>query len=285
MKSIIDCHSHSFFSPDAEESPNKIFKTAHKAGLEGMVITDHNTTTHFSSCEKAAKKNKIFTCQGLEITSTYMGADVHILGYSNSFNKKSLEPLLKQIRSGYNKRSKKILLKLKKIGIEINFSDLLKKSKSGCVSKPIIAREISRIKKINQKAALKFVERGGVAYVPYGCWAPPPNKVVQTILKAGGKAVFAHPGDFFGKRNSLPASKIECSFDKLLKLLIKSGLSGIEVGYPTHTRKQILRFKLIAAKYALVPTGGSDWHGEIFTPNKKIGQCSTSLKLFSKLLF
>ncbi|MDR3519928.1 MAG: PHP domain-containing protein [Candidatus Pacebacteria bacterium] len=284
MQYEIDCHSHSFYSPDAAESPELMFKKARIAGLKGLVITDHNTTAHFPKINKSAKKNKLITCEGIEITASYKNADIHILGYSNSFDVKYLEPLLKSIRNGYNKRSKKTLIRLKKIGIEINFSDLLKKSRSGYVSKPLIAKEISRVKKIEYKSALLLVERGGAAYVPYGVWAPSPEKVVECINKAGGKAVFAHPGDFFGKRNSLPLSKREVAFNKLIKSLIKAGLSGIEVWYPTHTPKQIVSFKSITKKYNIIPTGGSDWHGKAFTPNRSMGQCGTKINYLSKLL-
>lgn len=284
MRFNIDCHSHSFYSPDAEESPNVIFKRAKNAGLKGLIITDHNTTSHFSSAKRAAKNNALVTCEGIEITSSYEGADIHILGYSNSFNTNCLETLLKPIRKGYNQRSKETLAKLKKAGIKISFTDLLKKSKSGYVTKPLIAKKISNLKKIDQKTALSFVERGGVAYVPYGEWAPSPKKVIETIHKARGKAVLAHPGDFFGNRNSLPISKREASFKKLVKSLIKHGLSGIEVYYPTHTAKQIASFKLITRKHKLIETGGSDWHGKIFTPHKPIGKSTAKLNQFLKLL-
>jgi predicted metal-dependent phosphoesterase TrpH len=282
MTHDIDCHSHSFYSPDASESPDRIFKRARLAGLKGLIITDHNTTLHFLSANRAARKNKLFTCQGIEITATYRGADIHILGYSNSFNTSILEPLLRQIRNGYNHRSKKILQKLKKQGIVINFSDLLKQSKSGCVSKPLIAGAISRIKKIEQKSALSLVERGGIAYVPYGEWAPTPQIVLKYIHKAGGKAVLAHPGDFFGKRNSLPVATMEKSFKKLIALLIKTGLDGIEVWYPTHTSQQVTRFKSIVRMYNLIPTGGSDWHGQIFTPHRSVGERGTKINHFLK---
>ena len=282
MGNNIDCHLHSFYSPDGSESPNALFEGALKNNLSGLVITDHNTTAHFTSVKRVAKKFKLQTCEGLEITASYEGADIHILGYSKSFNKKLLEPLLKDIREGYNKRSKTTLNKLEKTGIKISFSELLKKTKSGCVTKPLIAKQIARIKNISQKEALTFVERGGVAFVPYGPWAPSPEQVVRIINEAGGKAVFAHPGDFFKKRNSLPISKIEGSFKKLLNKLIEAGLAGIEVSYPTHTPKQVLRFKSIAQKFNLISTGGSDYHGIAFTPDRSIGQRSATKYNFSR---
>jgi len=283
MSNNIDCHVHSFYSPDGSESPNMLFKRALKNNLKGLVVADHNTMAHFVSIKRAAKKFKLLTCEGVEITASYKGADIHILGYSKSFNKKSLEPLLKGICVGYNKRSKTTLSKLKKIGINISFLELLKKTKSGYVTKPVIARQIALIKNISQKEALSFVERGGVAYVPYGPWAPTPSQVVRAIREAGGRAVFAHPGDFFKKRNSLPIYKREKLFKKLLHKLIKVGLSGIEVQYPTHTQKEIIRFTSIARKYNLISTGGSDYHGMVFTPHRLVGQCGATQYIFSKL--
>lgn len=284
MKYEVDCHSHSFFSPDAGESPDTLFKIAKTKKLKGLVITDHNTINQFCSTRLAAQKYKILTCEGVEITSSYKGADIHILGYAKSFNAKHLSPILNRICNGYNTRSQKTLIKLREIGIKINFLKLLKKSKSGYISKPLIAREISKLKKITQKEALLYVERGGIAYIPYGRWAPSPEVVVKSIIKAGGKAVLAHPGDFFGKRNSIPLSKRRMMFDELIKSLVMAGISGIEIWYPSHTSQQISYFKSITKKYNLISTGGSDYHGKVFTEDRSIGQRGTKLSEFLKLL-
>ncbi|MDB5204216.1 MAG: hypothetical protein JWP09_244 [Candidatus Taylorbacteria bacterium] len=285
MKFEIDCQTHSHYSPDAEKSPLAIFERARSLGLKGVIVTDHNTTSHFLNIKKVAKATGLMTCLALEITATYENSDIHILAYGNNMDAKILESMLKRIRESYNKRSKAMIQKLSKAGIaQIDFEKLLKKSKSACVTKPAIADAFAHIKKIDQKSALAFFERGGVAYVPYGTWIPTPEAVVKLICKAGGKAVFAHPGDFFGKRSSLPEEKREPAFLKLMDILLGAGLAGIEVWYPSHTKELENKFKKVAKENDLLTTGGSDWHGPKFTPNREVGQRGISVSQFKKLI-
>jgi len=285
MRHEVDCQIHSSFSPDAEESPLSIFRHAKKIGLRGVIITDHNTTTHFETVKHLEKKFNLLTCTALEITASYEKSDIHILAYGKNLKQKKIEPMLRRIRESYNKRSKKMILKLRKNNIaKINFKSLLKQSKCGYVTKPVIAKVISRFKKISLKEALSYLERGGIAYVPYGTWIPDPAKVVKLIIKAGGKPIFAHPGEFFGKRSSLPTKKRISSFNKLMKILLNAGLSGMELYYPSHTKKQIAYFKKIIKKHNLLISGGSDWHGPTFSKNKKMGDAGISAQEFLKLI-
>lgn len=285
MKYEIDCQVHSYYSPDASESPKFIFERAKSLGLKGVIITDHNTTSHFSSVQRAAKTVGILTCLALEISTNYMNSDIHILAYGNNIKKDVLEPLLARIRESYNDRSKIMLKKLEQAGVaKIDFNHLLKQSKGDCVTKPLIAKNLARLKKIDQKTALAFFERGGVAYVPYGVWIPGPEQAVRLICKAGGKAVLAHPGDFFGKRSSIPEKKRENAFKKLFESLVEAGLVGVEVWYANHTKIQIKKFRTLALEHNLLMVGGSDWHGRVFTPNKEIGDGGISEKLFRRLI-
>ncbi len=49
--------------------------------------------------------------------------------------------------------------------------------------------------------------------------------------------------------------------DKLIGELASMGLKGVEAIYTTHADAQIEQFKAMAAKYGLLITGGSDFHG------------------------
>lgn len=85
-----------------------------------------------------------------------------------------------------------------------------------------------------------------------------PKRVIKAIHNAGGLAVLAHPACCF-----------TLSLDRLVKNLIKVGLDGMEVYYPYHRHRKILKFNTvknvekIANKYNLIKTGGTDEHGNL----------------------
>jgi len=63
----IDLHCHSYYSPDAISSPEDLIKTALEKGLDGVAITDHDTTAGWQEAIKAAQKLNAFLILGEEI--------------------------------------------------------------------------------------------------------------------------------------------------------------------------------------------------------------------------
>lgn len=284
MKYECDMQVHSCYSSDGMHTPEELFAMAKKRRLKALVITDHNVVRGIEPSLKAAKKFHLPTLEAIEISTKYKEADIHILGYALRFKKYILQKGLKKTIDGYNQRSKKISEKVNALKIaKINFQKLLQKSVS-FVTKPNIAQEISKQKKISLPEALRYVERGGPAFVPYGNWAMSPIQAVKIIHQAGGIAVLAHPGDIFHKRSGYAKAKGKKIFRELLNLLLKYSLNGIEVYYPTHTKNNILYFKKIAKKYNLIATGGSDWHSQEKDPDSKIGKRGISFKQFQEIV-
>ncbi len=85
-----------------------------------------------------------------------------------------------------------------------------------------------------------------------------PKKAVETIHKAGGIAILAHPFDIicFAK----------CSIEKqrahkLIKDMIDCKIDGIEVFYRNFSKEQIMQLDKWADEYKLIKSIGSDYHG------------------------
>jgi len=79
-----------------------------------------------------------------------------------------------------------------------------------------------------------------------------PEKAIKIISEYGGLTSLAHPLEYFLSMAEL---------DKLIGELASMGLKGVEAIYTTHADAQIEQFKAMAAKYGLLITGGSDFHG------------------------
>ncbi len=85
-----------------------------------------------------------------------------------------------------------------------------------------------------------------------------PKKVIDTIHKAGGVAVLAHPCCCW-----------VLNLERFIKKLVNMGLDGVEIYYPYKRHRGIVKFhsrkyaKEIAQKYDLILTGGTDEHGDL----------------------
>lgn len=81
------------------------------------------------------------------------------------------------------------------------------------------------------------------------------KKLIKAIHSAGGIAVLAHPACCWA-----------LNLESFVKKLISYGLDGIETYYPYPRHRKIIKFhsakdvKVIAEKYNLIKTGGTDCH-------------------------
>jgi predicted metal-dependent phosphoesterase TrpH len=68
---LIDMHIHTHFSPCSIIKIPQLFKRAQKVGVDGICITDHNTTASKSAFEKIADNSGICVIVGIEYTTSY----------------------------------------------------------------------------------------------------------------------------------------------------------------------------------------------------------------------
>jgi 3',5'-nucleoside bisphosphate phosphatase len=73
------------------------------------------------------------------------------------------------------------------------------------------------------------------------------SDAIGLIHRAGGLAVLAHPSHG-GTRERVEA-------------FVREGIDGLEVRHPSHSAEDIARLGALVEHFALVPSGGSDWHG------------------------
>ena len=85
---------------------------------------------------------------------------------------------------------------------------------------------------------------------------------IGLIRRAGGVAVLAHPGVYFGDDADRMA--------RVAGALQEMGLAGIEAYYPEHTAITVSACRRVARQTGLLVTGGTDFHGDI-RPAIKMG--------------
>ncbi len=241
----VDLHSHTTFS-DGTLEPEELVATAHKLGITHLAVSDHDSTGGLDTAREKAAGLNMTIIPAIEI-NTRESLPIHILGYFIEDKNETFQKILNHHREIREKRAEMILEKLSRMGIKISLSDFGTRLGGAAIGRPHIADKLRERGVVfsRQEAFDKFLARGKPAYVLYE--GPSPKDAIEAILAAKGVPVVAHPG-------------YSVTHDMLLDL-VKLGLQGVEVYYPSHNPDQIGNFLDFTKKNDLVATGGSDYHG------------------------
>ena len=247
----IDLHVHSTHS-DGTCTTKELVDLAIYKNLKAIALTDHDTTEGLEEIMAYAKDKNIEIVPGIELSTEYFGKDIHILGlYINPYNPKFREHLVAFQESRVN-RNRKMCEKLAEQGIEITYEELMERFKGAVVTRAHYARFLldKGYVKSMKEAFERYVGDHCKAFVPREKIAP--AQAVSLILEAGGIPVLAHP---------ILYRLSDANLDKLVAELKEAGLMGIEAVYSTYAPSEERYVKRLAAKYDLLITGGSDFHG------------------------
>ncbi len=248
----VDLHLHTTAS-DGVLRPSEIVRYAKAKGLQAIAITDHDTV---EGCEEGLSEGERIDFEvipGIEISAEHSPGSMHILGLFIDIHHPLLAERLKDLQKARAERNPKITEKLNRLGIDITFEEVLRASGGGQVGRPHFANVLIEKKVVRnfQEAFDRFLKKGAPAYVDKFRFTP--KEALHLIKEAKGVAVLAHP-------NTLGMSGYS-ELEKLILQLIDEGLQGIEVYYPEHSTADVAQYKSLAEKYALLSTGGTDYHG------------------------
>ena len=253
-----DFHIHSTCS-DGSFTPEQLVRIFQQFGYHMLVLTDHDTIAGFQRFHEAAKACGIKTVSGVEITALYRGAEMHILAYNFDPQDEGLNELLAEIRRLRVERVLEMLEKLRKVGYHLEYEDVVAQASGEVLNRRHVALALlyrGYIKTIRDAFTYDLIADNGRAYLPARSF--PPEVIIESVKKAGGIAVVAHPGTFV-----YPSGEVGLK-ESDLRYLIDCGLDGIEVFHPRHTTIDVYRYHYIARNFRLFMSFGSDYHeGEI----------------------
>ena len=243
-----DLHTHTNFS-DGSFSPEELVEEAKKIGLTYLAITDHDTVEGV----KYLYENGLYTDKniklipGIEFSAFHPDHDIHIVGYNIDIYNGDLSAMIEEISESRWERFSKIIENLQAEKFNIRESDVLKiAGDSKSVGRFHIAKALVKngAFKTVREVFDKMLAKGKPAYAPR--YFPKVDEIVEVIHQAGGKASLAHPL-LVGDDNLVEevCQKVDC----------------LEVFYPSHKPQDVQRYKVLATKYNLLLTGGSDFHG------------------------
>jgi predicted metal-dependent phosphoesterase TrpH len=268
----IDLHTHSAVS-DGTETPTQLIRAAVAAGLSAVALTDHDSTAGWQEAFTAAAGTGLTVIPGMELSTNYGPASVHVLAYLFDPNNGEVVAETARIRDGRLHRAERIVERIA-ADYDLSWDDVLAEASDGTtLGRPHIADALVRKGHVpNRSAAFESILhwRGGY-YEKY--YAPSPLEGVRMIVGAGGVPVLAHPATH-GRYRAMD--------DSVIKGLVDAGLFGLEVGHRDNTDDGKRRLVKLAKKLGLEITGSSDYHGE-GKPNR-LAENSTTPEVLEKLV-
>ncbi len=262
-----DLHIHTTYS-DGTMTPEEVVDDAIRRGISAIAITDHDTIDGFVVACRYGEGKNIHIIPGIEFSSYLSPSEIHILGYFIDVNNLSLQEIIQQSRDDRVNRIHAMVEKLHTLHVDIDPQEILALAGRGSPGRMHAAEVIWQHGYCGTilEAFSKYLGDNKPAYVPKKTLTS--QRAIELIRDAGGVSVLAHPG--LTQR------------DNVIEDLVKWGLQGIEIYYPSHTPQAVRKYLKIAKKYNLAITGGSDFHGERRV-NCPIAKVTVSGDLVSKL--
>ena len=247
-----DLHCHSVVS-DGTLTPEVLAERAKANGVNLWALTDHDELGGQQRARAAANALKMDYLAGVEISVTWMGETIHIVGLGIDADHVGLIEGLRMTRDGRANRAKLIAEQLLKVGIPGAYEGALHHAGNhDLISRTHFARFLveAGVCKDTYQVFKNYLVEDKPGYVPH-MWAKL-DDAVAWIKAAGGVAVIAHPGRY-SRLNAL-------QMDELYQHFKDIGGLAIEVITGSHTPDQYQTFGKIAQQYGFLASRGSDFH-------------------------
>jgi len=246
-----DLHCHSVVS-DGTLTPEALAARAKANGVQLWALTDHDEIGGQERAIASAKALDMKYLTGVEISITFAGKTVHIVGLGFDHTHTDLVQGLRNTRGGRAERAKEMSDGLAKVGIHGAFEGALKYAGNHeLISRTHFARFLveSGVCKDTSEVFRKYLTENKPGFVPHR-WASLEN-AVNWITGAGGVAVIAHPARYGFTPNEEFA---------LFTEFINHGGRGVEVITGSHSSADALQYADTALEFNLAASRGSDFH-------------------------
>ncbi len=260
--SPVDLHTHTTRS-DGILEPADLAAAAAACGVRTLAITDHDNLAAARELAAVGLPPGLELIPGVEINSVPGGSrprsrrrwpdELHIVGLGVDPADAPFEELLAAQRARRRERYVLTLARLRAAGLPIDdLAERLPPDERAALGRPTIARLLvakGHATSVDDAFA-RLISYGQVGYVPRVGMGPLP--AIAAIRAAGGLPVLAHTADAADRREEI-------------RELRGFGLAGLEVHYRRFDAETVRAVAAVAAELRLVPSGGSDYHGDLET--------------------
>ena len=246
-----DLHCHSVVS-DGTLTPEALAARAALNGVELWALTDHDEIGGQARAARAARELGIKYLSGVEISITFIGKTVHIVGLGFDTADERLRQGLVRTRGGRGQRAHEMSDGLAAVGIKDAYEGALKfAGNHDLISRTHFARylvEMGACRDTNE-VFRKYLTEGKPGFVEHR-WASLKDAVTW-INQAGGVAVIAHPARYRFSANEEFALFTEFK---------DHGGQAVEVVTGSHSPAEYLTYADTAREFGLAASRGSDFH-------------------------
>ena len=246
-----DLHCHSVVS-DGTLTPEELAARAHANGVELWALTDHDEIGGQQRAMAAARSHGLPYLTGTEISITFAGRTVHIVGLGFDAEDPRMQAGLRQTRGGRGERAREMAASLAAVGIQGAYEGALKYAGNPeLISRTHFARYLveAGVCRETNEVFRKYLTEGKPGFVPHR-WATL-RDAVSWIGDAGGLAVIAHPARY----NFSPTEEYA-----LFSEFKAHGGRGVEVVTGSHSAAEYVQYADMAREFGLAASRGSDFH-------------------------
>jgi len=246
-----DLHCHSVIS-DGTLTPEALAERAKAGGVALWSLTDHDEIGGQARAIAAARANGLAYLTGTEISVSFAGRVVHIVGLGFDHEAPEIVEGLRTTRGGRESRAREMAAGLAEVGIHGAFEGALKYvGNPDLISRTHFARFLVDAGHCSDipEVFRRFLTEGKPGFVPHK-WAALKD-AVGWITRAGGVAVIAHPGRY----GFTPTEEYA-----LITEFMAHGGRGIEVVTGSHTTAEFVQYADTAVEFGLLASRGSDFH-------------------------
>lgn len=268
LSGLIDLHSHTNAS-DGTFSPAELIALAASLRLAGLSITDHDTFAGYEAALPLATDAGLDLLCGIELSSRYYlppnGAhrNLHLLAYFPAGRpSESFMGWLKKLQEDRRDRNRRLVAALQSRGIGISLDEVEQLGRS-IAGRPHFARLLVRKghARHTEEAFRLYLGENAPTFVERE--SPTTQQAIAIVAEGGGVAVVAHPVRLMISDPGLER--------RVLEELKAAGLGGLEVYHSDHSATLQSHYLRLAEELDLLPTGGSDFHGDA-KPGVKLGR-------------
>ena len=246
-----DLHCHSIVS-DGTLTPEELAARAAANGVELWALTDHDEIGGQHRAAEAARSQGMKYLTGTEISVTFAGQTVHIVGLGFDPDDPAMLQGLMDTRGGRGNRALEMADQLAKVAIKDAYEGALRYvGNPALISRTHFARFLveTGVCKETSEVFRKYLTEGKPGYVEHR-WASLKD-AVQWITRAGGMAVIAHPARYKFSANEEFA---------LFSEFKAHGGRAVEVVTGSHTAAEYVKYAATAQEFGLAASRGSDFH-------------------------
>lgn len=251
----IDLHCHSTAS-DGALSPATVVARAHERGVRVLALTDHDTIEGLPEAQQRAAELGLQLVNGIELSCTWGGATIHVLGYGFALDAPAIESAVQSLHTGRWARAEEIDRRLARVG----FTGCLQGARAvqqelgdsgNAPARPHFAEYLVRAGFVADRAEAfrKWLGAGKLGDVKQH-W-PSLAEVLATLRAANAWISLAHPAQYDFTRSKRR---------RLVGEFVSGGGHAIEVVNGLQPAEQVGTLAILAREFGMLVSAGSDFH-------------------------